>query len=185
MAIQTKFSVQLPKALQQKALKAATQGFKKACGEVTGRFDAAVSGQHWPWPDRTPRWGSSGGTTLAEASENWNTWQYGSGTGTRPKSVVGSPRSIVDSGDLKQSREFLPDFSNLKCEWSWNVDYAAAVHEGANIHPFGNKKKLVTVPGRPWTTAVLQGGTNATGIEVYDLTARTGQYMKEALARLI
>jgi|TARA_B100000035_G_scaffold307305_1_gene310372 hypothetical protein len=150
-------------------LKRATQiAFQQVTGELTARFDAAVSGNHWPWPDSTPRWGSSGGKTLEESAENWNTWQYGTGFGKKPKAVAGSPRSIVDSGDLKQSRDFQLNISTFTAEWNWGVDYAAAVHNGAYIHPFGNKQKLVQMPARPWTTAVLTGKTVAQGIPVYN-----------------
>lgn len=156
-------------------LGATEQAFMEVTAELTARFDAAVSGQHWPWPDSTPRWGSSGGKTLKEVSENWNTYLTGSGTGVAPKSVAGSPRSIVDSGDLKQSREFTLNKKALTAQWTWNVDYAAAVHNGAYIHPFGNKSKLVQLPGRPWTTAVLEGGTVATGIPVYNPAQKIGE----------
>ena len=35
-------------------LRAATeQAFAEVTGELTARFDAAISGEHWPWPDST------------------------------------------------------------------------------------------------------------------------------------
>lgn len=156
-------------------LQATEQAFVEITGELTARFDAAVAGQHWPWPDATPRWGSSGGKTLKEVSENWNTYLTGSGLGTAPKAVAGSPRSIVDSGDLAQSREFTLNRKALTAQWTWNVDYAAAVHNGAYIHPFGSKSKLIQLPARPWTTAVLEGGTVATGIPVYNPAQKIGE----------
>lgn len=162
------------------ALRAATeQAFAQVAGELTGRFDAAISGAHWPWPDATPRFGGS--RSVDEAADNWNSWLTGSGTGKKPRSVVGSPRSIVDSGDLKQSRDFNLDRAALTATWSWNVDYAAAVHEGAYISPFGNLNKTVQLPARPWTTAVLQGGTSATGIEVYPTAERLKAYITKLL----
>ena len=146
-------------------LRAATeQAFAQVTGELTARFDAAISGAHWPWPDSTPRFGGS--RDLGQAAENWNTWLYGNGNGSKPKAVAGSPRSIVDSGDLKQSRDFDLNRAALTAKWSWNVDYAAAVHEGAYINPFNNPSKIVQLPARPWTQAVLQGGTVASGIPV-------------------
>jgi len=161
-------------------LRAATeQAFAQVAGEITARFDAAVSGEHWPWPDFTPRFGGS--RDLAEAADNWNTYTTGNGTGARPRSVAGSPRSIVDSGDLKQSRDFNLDRAALTATWSWNVDYAAAVHEGAYINPFNNPNKVVQLPARPWTTAVLEGNTTATGIEVYP----TSQNLKAYISRLL
>ena len=95
--------------------------------------------------------------------------------------MVGSPRSIVDSGDLKQSRDFQLNRAGLVANWSWNVDYAAAVHEGAYINPFGNTSKTVQLPARPWTEAVLQGNTVAQGIEVYPVS----ENLKKAIERRV
>lgn len=160
------------------ALRRATeQAFAQVTGELTARFDAAVSGKHWPWPDSTPRFGGS--RSLDQAADNWNTYLTGNGTGKRPRSVAGSPRSIVDSGDLKQSRDFQLNLSTLTAQWSWNVDYAAAVHEGAYINPFGNTRKIVQLPGRPWTDAVLKGGTAASGIEVYPVAANLAKFVTQ------
>lgn len=159
---------------------AAQSAFAQVAGELTGRFDAAVSGAHWPWPDETPRFG--GARDLRTAADNWNTWLTGSGTGAAPKSVAGSPRSIVDSGNLKQSRDFNLYRTEMKAEWNWNVDYAAAVHEGAYIHPFNNPSKLVQIPARPWTQAVLEGGTTAQGIPVYPVAANLKKFLQQRLS---
>lgn len=157
--------------------KATEDAFAQVAAELTGRLDAAVSGNHWPWPDSTPRFGGS--SDLRSAADNWNTYLTGSGNGKRPKSVAGSPRSIVDSGNLKQSRNFELDRVSLTAEWSWNADYAAAVHEGAYINPFGNPNKIVQLPARPWTQAVIEGGTVATGIPVYPVAANLKKYITQ------
>lgn len=156
---------------------ATEQAFAQVAGELTGRLDAAVSGDHWPWPDATPRFGGS--RDLQSAADNWNTYLTGNGMGQRPKSVAGSPRSIVDSGNLKQSRDFSLNRATLQAEWNWNADYAAAVHEGAYIHPFGNRNKIVQIPARPWTQAVIEGNTVATGIPVYPIAANLRKYIKQ------
>lgn len=54
-----------------------------------------------------------------------------------------SPRDIVDTGALRasQQRTDLPD----GVRWSWGVNYAAEVHEGATYKNGGQK------PARPWT----------------------------------
>ena len=148
--------------------KATEDAFAQVAGELTGRFDDAVSGAYWPWPRITPRFGGS--RSLSDAARQWND-ALGSG--------VGSPRSIVDSGALKQSRNFELDRVNLTAEWSWNVDYAAAVHEGAYINPFGNKNKVVQLPARPGTQAVIEGGTVATGIPVYPVAANLKKYITQ------
>lgn len=58
---------------------------------------------------------------------------------------VTSPRNIVDLGDLKrsQTREQL---SPTEIKWTWEVDYSALVHEGADILKNGS-----SYPKRPWT----------------------------------
>jgi len=162
--------------------RAAEEALAVVAGELTARFNDAISGAYWPWPDTTPRWGSGGGVTLADAANNWQTWTDGNGTGARPKSTVGSPRSIVDSGDLKQSLNFELNRSGLEARWAWNVDYAAAVHEGAYIHPFQNPGKVVLLPARPWTLAVIEGGTTAVGLPVYPVAERMGEEVMRALA---
>lgn len=156
---------------------ATEQAFAQVAGELTARLDDAVSGSYWPWPDATPRFG--GARDLESAADNWNTYLTGSGTGARPKAIAGSPRSIVDSGNLKQSRDFNLNRAGLTAEWNWNADYAAAVHEGAFINPFGNPRKLVQLPARPWTQAVIEGNTAATGIPVYPVAANLKKYITQ------
>lgn len=149
---------------------AAEQAFAEVAGELTGRFDAAVSGNHWPWPRESKRFG--GGVDLGDAASKWRSASFN----------TASPRSIVDSGDLKQSRDMNLNLSALTCEWSWNVDYAAAVHEGAVIQPWNNKlARPVTLPARPWVDAVLYGNTVATGIEVYPVTKKLKAYVERLL----
>lgn len=76
----------------------------------------------------------------------------------------GKIRSIIDTGALKANRSF--KLSGLTAEWVWGQEYAAVVHEGWRDESI--------YPGRPWTTAVLEGGTagNAGGIEVYPFSDR-------------
>lgn len=69
----------------------------------------------------------------------------------------GGSRDIVDTGALKNS---------LKIEWigmtavvSYSEPYAAIIHEGGYIYPYGNKSASpVYLPGRPWVKSVLVGG---------------------------
>ena len=150
------------------ALRKATEdAFAEVTGELTARFDDAVSGNYWPWPRESKRFG--GGRDLSDVARKWRDASFN----------TGSPRSIVDSGDLKQSRDFDLNLASLTAEWSWNVDYAAAVHEGAYINPFGDKSRTVQLPARPWTQAVLEGNTSATGIPVYQV----GPNLKAAIER--
>ena len=175
--IRAAVSFEITKDITGELRKATEAAFAQVAGELTARFDSAVSGQHWPWPDSTPRFGGS--KDLASAADNWNTYLTGNGTGSAPKAVAGSPRSIVDSGNLKQSRDFDLNRSNLIAVWNWNAEYAAAVHEGAYINPFGNMRKIVQLPGRPWTQAVIEGNTVATGIPVYPVAENLKKYITQ------
>lgn len=85
----------------------------------------------------------------------------------------GSPRSIVDTGALKQSGVY--NLSGLKAEWKWTISYAAAVHEGARLWNGAN------IPARPWTNAVLEGGTSAS-VPVYDFTTELSKRITNILS---
>lgn len=163
-------------------LNAARIGFAQVATELVGRFDDSLSGNYWPWGGPTPRFGSSTGSTLAQAAENWNTWATGKGNGKAPQSIAGSPRNIIDSGDLKQSRQFDFNRQAMVAKYSWNVDYAAAVYFGATFHPFQNQTKTVTTPGRPWVAAVLEGGT-AGSVPVYPVAENLKRFITNAAAR--
>jgi phage gpG-like protein len=153
-----KFSVDVELPINASALlkQAAAEAMKDVVGELTGRFDDAMSRDVWPWPRDSKR--GVAGDTLKERSRAWKKASFN----------VGKTRNVVDSGDLKQSGELNYDAGSLSAEWVWTAEYAAAVHEGAWVHPWGDKtKQKVQLPARPWTKAVLQGGT-AASVEVYD-----------------
>lgn len=165
--IRTSVSFEVTDDISSALRKATEDAFAEVTGELTARLDDAVSGNYWPWPRESKRFG--GGSSLADVSRQWKDASFN----TR------SPRSIVDSGDLKQSRDFQLNRGSLTAEWTWNVDYAAAVHEGAYIHPFGDRSRTVQLPARPWTQAVIEGNTVATGIPVYEI----GPNLKAAIER--
>ena len=84
----------------------------------------------------------------------------------------GSPRSIVDTGVLKNSKSY--KLSGLTAEWVWSAEYAAAVHDGARLW------NGATLPARPWTDAVLVGGTSAK-IEKYDFPTELSKRISDIL----
>ena len=84
----------------------------------------------------------------------------------------GSPRSIVDTGALAGSMDY--NITNTTAKWKWTVSYAAAVHEGARLW------NGAVLPPRPWTTAVLEGGTSAS-VPVYPFTDE----MKARIVKLL
>jgi hypothetical protein len=93
-------------------------------------------------------------------------WSWDRATIRSNGQEVGSPRNIVDTGILKASNSF--QVNGTLATFKWSVDYAAAVHYGASIYPWGDKSRpKVNLPARPWTSAVL-GTINYGGIEPYD-----------------
>ena len=144
----TKLEITLDAGTAKRLQDAAAKALKQTAAELDGRFDDAISSAVWPWPRQSKR--GLGGSTVGERAKQWSSKSFNTGT----------PRSIVDSGELKQSKVF--SMSGMKAEWIWTANYAAAVHEGARISPWGNPRNgTVTLPGRPWTKAVLVGGTSA------------------------
>jgi hypothetical protein len=63
--------------------------------------------------------------------------------------VDGSKRDIVDTGRLRASQS-VRQISDTEFEFSWPVEYAAQVHEGAKLKGGGEW------PARPWTRTALE-----------------------------
>ena len=152
---------QLNEVFQKKAAKA----FEKVANELEGRFTDAIQGGHWDWPRESKR--GVRGSTVGEKAAAWAKKPFNTGT----------PRSITDSGQLAASLDVDLDAAGLKAEFTWDVDYAAAVHEGAYISPWGNKKaQKVYLPARPWTEAVIHG---THGVQRYDYLDRFSKYFSQ------
>ena len=105
-------------------------------------LDAAMAGSNWSWP----------GSTLRKSGE-----------------TAGRRRDIIDMGRLYESQQIKEKFLQTKStiEIIYNTPYAALVHYGGAIQPYGNQNApTVVVPGRPWITSTLQGGN---GINKFDM----------------
>lgn len=143
---------------------AADQALQKAFENVAREAFAAMqqsfTAKAWDWPDDLPT-RKLKGATLAEKIRS-----YRNGDGLR----AGSPRNIIDVGSLRQSGTWEMT-GPLRATFRWSANYATAVHEGARIHPWGNKRRTVTLPARPWTSAVL-GRVKVPGIEPFPLKQR-------------
>ena len=90
-------------------------------------------------------------------------------------------RNITDTGRLKKSLKLTTKYSQTKAivNIAYTAPYAALVHYGGAIQPWGNPNaSTVTLPGRPWVTATLNG-TN--GIEKVDLKTPFLRGVNEAL----
>lgn len=68
--------------------------------------------------------------------------------------LAGSPRDIVDLGNLRDSQSYsrVTDFS---WQFTWGVDYAALNHEG------GVTERGKFHPSRPWTCYGIKGDSSA------------------------
>jgi len=69
-------------------------------------------------------------------------------------------RNIVDTGALKDSLRIKTKFLQTKTVTviNYSAPYAAFVHYGGVIQPYGNKNaNSVLIPARPWVEAVLTG----------------------------
>lgn len=63
--------------------------------------------------------------------------------------IDGQQRDIVDTGRLRASQT-VRKVSDTEYEFSWPVEYAAQVHEGAKLKGGGEW------PARPWTRTALE-----------------------------
>lgn len=69
----------------------------------------------------------------------------------------GGSRDIIDTGSLKNSLTIT--FSGGSFQISYSEPYAALVHWGGYIYPYGNQSaQKVYLPGRPWVEATVMGG---------------------------
>lgn len=69
-------------------------------------------------------------------------------------------RDIVDTGRLMESLQIKAKFSQTKVgfEVIYKAPYAAFVHYGGLMKPYGNKNAAdVLIPARPWVQAVFEG----------------------------
>ena len=119
-------------------------------------LDKAVTAPGWAWP----------GTTIR-------------GNG----SIAGTARNIIDSGKLKRS--LVLSEKNLKTKTviqiKYNTPYAAFVHYGGAIQPYGNRNaNTVIIPGRPWIQATLTGSN---GIEKFNMSKPMNAGFNEVWSR--
>ena len=150
----------LSQQFKAKAIKA----FERVASELDGRYADAITNDYWDWPRDTKRGIGGPKATLREKARAWKNEDYDTGT----------PRDIKDSGGIKGSQNMELDSANFTCSWVWNTKYAAAVHEGARIYPWGNKKRSkVELPARPWTSAVTEG---THGVPKYDYLGKFKKY---------
>jgi hypothetical protein len=71
-------------------------------------------------------------------------YQWPGTTKRQNGSTVGSPRDIIDTGELDSSQR-LSRAGKGDWLWTWTADHALLVHEGATLRNGGE------YPARPWT----------------------------------
>ena len=120
----------------------ATEAFGEVVGEFAQEINFQVEDSKWNWPRETVR--KNGG-------------------------VVGSPRNIVDTGELKNS-QFIEDVSDVYKVIGYTADHAALVHEGYQIER--NDGTVTDVPARPFID---------TAIEDYNPIEAYSEILKEKL----
>lgn len=77
-------------------------------------------------------------------------YEYPRATKRRNKSVVTSPRDILDLGNLYDSKSIARSSDGNAVEFSWETPYSMAVHEGHTT------KSGASVPPRRWTEKAME-----------------------------
>lgn len=96
-------------------------------------------------------------------------WNWPRETVRKNGSVVGSPRDIVDTGELKNS-QFIENVSDVYKVIGYTADHAALVHEGYQIER--NDGTVTDVPARRFID---------TAIEDYNPIEAYSEILKEKL----
>lgn len=142
------------KAATKKAL---VRGMTKGAGYVSRdlkeALNASMASSTWAWPRITQR-------------------QNGTEAGTT--------RDIIDVGTLAKSLKIVEKNSQTKTDLTiqYNAPYAALVHYGGAVLPYGNKNAAtVVIPARPWIEATLLG---THGMTKFDIDTRFQQGISEA-----
>ena len=76
-------------------------------------------------------------------------YQWPGTTKRQNGSTVGSPRDIIDTGELDSSQR-LTRLSRLEWLWDWSADHALTAHEGATL------RNGTDYPARRWTVRAVQ-----------------------------
>lgn len=145
----------------QRAERAAEEATRAVMAELNAAFEQSFTAEAWNWPRDLPT-RKLNGATVAEKLES-----YQKGEGIK----AGNPRNIIDEGNLRRSGVWeMTD--RFQATFTWSANYAAAVHLGARIYPWCNRKaRQVLLPARPWTSAVL-GTVRVPGIDPFPFGER-------------
>lgn len=126
--------------LRGRAEAAAKKAAEAAMRELFAAMQQSFTAKAWAWP----------------------------GTTQRRVGTVGSPRNIIDIGNLRQSGSYQMT-GPYSARFTWSANYATAVHEGYRRNRADGGASLW--PARPWTSAVL-GRVQVPGIQPFPLQQR-------------
>lgn len=101
--------------------------------------------------------------TALDAAMHSEVWQLGN-----------SAADIYDTGELLESGTVTVSSDGITIAYS--APYAALVHFGGYISPYGDTSSRVYLPARPWIDAVLRGGGPVQPIDI-------GRYYDEEIRR--
>lgn len=101
---------------------AITNAFDTTVEAQSEAFDRAITAEVYPWPNTTVR--VNGDTVV-------------------------SPRDLVDTGELLNSKVIARDSSENAAEFSWEAQHALYVHQGVTL------LSGAELPGRDWTTPAI------------------------------
>lgn len=82
------------------------------------------------------------------------------------RSPIWSGQDIVDSGQLLNSGTVTVGPNGVTV--AYDAPYAALVHYGGYIHPYGKTSSRVYLPPRPWMESVIYGGA---GLQPFDFVS--------------
>ncbi len=154
------------------AERAARAAMERVAGETFAAMQQSFTAPAWDWPRDLPTRNLKGATVGEKARS------YADGDGIR----AGSPRNLIDTGNLRQSGSWRM-IGPTTAEFRWSAASATAAHEGALIHPWGNRKAArVYLPPRPWTRAVL-GQETVAGIKPFPVGDRLKDVWLQAFRR--
>lgn len=133
-------SIKVNVNLSARAEEASRKAMEATTRELFAAFQQSFTAKAWDWP----------------------------GVTERRVGTVGSPRNLIDIGNLRQSG-YYELTGPYTAKFTWSASYATAVHEGYRRNRANGGAS--TWPARPWTSAVL-GRVQAPGIRPYPLQER-------------
>lgn len=107
----------------QKLKGAVARAFDQTVDALSESFDDAITDDRYPWPRETQR---------------------------RNGETVSSPRDIVDTGELLESKVISRSSTENAAEFEWTAPHAIHAHEGATL------ASGTELPARPWTEVGLE-----------------------------